>query len=335
MTATAEVATATRTRSLRVAGWGGFLGRKLIEFIVAIGTLILLTFALVLLVPGDPARIAAGIDASAKQVEAVRTDLGLDEPVPMQFWNYVAGIFSGDLGQSFRTGQDVTAVIGVRLPFTLTIALVAIGITLVVSVVLGIAVAAMTRGNRNRWLDVGFSWVTATLQTLPIYVYGAILVVVFAVTLGVLPAAGASSPASYVLPAVALTLAPTCSISRIVRREASAVLEQDYMRTARGWRIGRLKQHVKYALPNLLASTLTLSGLILGNMLGGAVIVERVFSWPGLGNGVVEAILERDYPVIRGIILTIGLLAIIINLTIDIVLAVVDPRTLRSGKAFA
>jgi len=332
---TAAVETRTRTRSAGGSGWPRFLGQKLVEFVVAIGALILLTFALVLLVPGDPARIAAGIDASPEQVAAARHALGLDQPLLAQFWNYVVGIFTGDLGQSFRTGQDVTAVIGVRLPFTLTIALVAIGITLVVSVMLGIAVAALTRGNRNRWLDVGFSWATATLQTLPIYVYGAILVVVFAVTLGVLPAAGAASPASYVLPAVALTLAPTCSISRIVRREASAVLEQDYMRTARGWRIGRLKQHLKYALPNLLASTLTLSGLILGNMLGGAVIVERVFSWPGLGNGVVEAILERDYPLIRGIILTIGALAIIINLVIDIILAIVDPRVLRSGKAFA
>lgn len=333
MTAAAE-AQATRSRTVG-SGWARFLTQKLIEFVVAIGALILLTFVLVLLVPGDPARIAAGIDASTEQVEAARHALGLDQPLLVQFWNYVAGIFKGDLGQSFRTGQDVTAVIGVRLPFTLTIALVAIGITLVLSVVIGISVAALTRGGHNRWLDAGFSWVTATLQTLPIYVYGAILVIVFAVTLGVLPAAGATSPASYVLPAIALTLAPTCSISRIVRREASAVLEQDYMRTARGWRIGRLRQHVKYALPNLLASTLTLSGLILGNMLGGAVIVERVFAWPGLGNGVVEAILERDYPVIRGIILTIGAIAIIINLVIDIILAIVDPRVLRSGKAFA
>ncbi|MGO2931712.1 ABC transporter permease [Microbacterium sp.] len=333
MTGTQAAKTSMTARG--ASGWGRFLRQKAIELAVALAALILLTFVLVLLVPGDPARIAAGIDASPEQVEAARIALGLDQPIPVQFLQYVTGIFTGDLGQSFRTGQDVTTIIAVRLPYTLTIALVAIALTLVISVAIGIGVAGLTRGNRNRWLDVGFSWVTATLQTLPVYVFGAILVIVFAVTLGVLPAAGATSPASYVLPAVALTLAPTCSISRIVRREASAVLEQDYMRTARGWRIGRVKQHMKYALPNLLASTLTLSGLILGNMLGGAVIVERVFAWPGLGNGVVEAILERDYPLIRGIILTIGVLAIIINLTIDIVLAIVDPRVLRSGKAFA
>ncbi|WP_300269206.1 ABC transporter permease [Microbacterium sp.] len=335
MSTTGTRSVGTKSTARTTSGWGRFLGQKAVEVGVALAALILLTFVLVLLVPGDPARIAAGLDASVEQVEAARTALGLDQPIPVQFLHYVTGIFTGDLGQSFRTGQDVTTIIGVRLPYTLTIALVAIAITLVISVAIGIGVAGLTRGNRNRWLDVGFSWVTATLQTLPVYVFGAILVIVFAVSLGVLPAAGATSPASYVLPAVALTLAPTCSISRIVRREAAAVLEQDYMRTARGWRIDRIKQHMKYALPNLLASTLTLSGLILGNMLGGAVIVERVFAWPGLGNGVVEAILERDYPLIRGIILTIGVIAIIINVTIDIILAVVDPRVLRSGKAFA
>jgi len=313
--------------------WLSFLLSKAGELLLALCVLVLLTFLLVQLVPGDPARVAAGVDASVADVEAVRIRLGLDQPVLAQLWSYVTGLLSGDFGTSFRTGQDVSTIIGVRLPFTVSIAFLAIGVTLVVAIALGLTVAGLTRGNRNRWLDVSFSWLTAGFQTLPTYVVGALLVVVFSVTLGLLPAAGANSPESYVLPTIALALAPICSVSRVVRREAANVLEQDYMRTARGWRISLAKQYAVYALPNLLASTLTLSGLVLASMLGGAVIVESVFAWPGLGNGVVEAIIERDYPVIRGIILVLGLIAALLNIVIDIVLATIDPRTLRSGKA--
>lgn len=315
--------------------WISFLLGKARELLLALVALVLLTFALVQLVPGDPARIAAGVEASASDVEAARERLGLDQPLLVQLLDYVVGIMGGDLGTSFRTGEEVTEIIGVRLPFTLSIALLAIAITLVVAIALGLSVAGLTRGNRHRWLDVGFSWATAVTQTLPTYVVGAVLVVIFAVTLQVLPAAGANSIASYVLPTFALALAPICSIARVVRREAASVLEQDYMRTARGWRIPVAVQYAKYALPNLLASTLTLSGLVLSAMLGSAVIVESVFAWPGLGNGVVDAILERDYPVIRGIILTLGIIAVVLNILIDVVLALVDPRTLRTGKVLA
>jgi peptide/nickel transport system permease protein len=158
---------------------------------------------------------------------------------------------------------------------------------------------------------------------------------VVAVTWRLLPAAGATSMASYVLPTLAIASGPIASMARLVRREAAVVLEQDYMRTARGWRISQLRQHVRHATPNLLASTLTLSGLILASMIGGAIIVEAVFAWPGLGRAVVDSIIDRDYPLTRGIILTVGGIAILLNIAIDIVLALVDPRTLRAGRALA
>lgn len=312
-----------------------FAARKGGELVAAFLVLVVLTFAIVHLIPGDAARVVAGIDATPDQVAATRADLGLDQPLLVQFWTYFSGVLTGDLGTSFRTHQPVAEVIVNRLPFTLSIAVLGIALTLVVSVVLGLTVAGLTRGNRNPWLDRAFAWATAVVLALPVYVIGAILVVVFAVTWRLLPAAGATSLASYVLPTLAIASGPIASMARLVRREAAVVLEQDYMRTARGWRISQWRQHIRHATPNLLASTLTLSGLILASMIGGAIIVEAVFAWPGLGRAVVDSIIDRDYPLTRGIILTIGGIAIVLNIAIDVVLALVDPRTLRAGRALA
>ncbi|WP_120003907.1 ABC transporter permease [Nesterenkonia muleiensis] len=314
--------------------WPAFLLRKVFEFVLALLALVVLTFIMVHLVPGDPARVIAGMDASAEQVEATRGRLGLDRPVLVQFWDYFVGVLTLDLGNSWRRPTtEVADVIVARLPFTASIALIGIAITVLVSLALGLLVAGLTRGNRNQWLDSGFGWITASALALPVYVIGAILIVVFAVNWGLLPAGGANQLTSYILPTTAIAIGPICSMSRMVRREAAVVLEQDYMRTARGWRISTARQYSKHAVPNLLSSTLTLSGLILAAMIGGAIIVETVFSWPGLGRTVVESIIERDFGLTRGIILTIGALAITANVIIDILLALVDPRTLRAGKA--
>lgn len=312
--------------------WAAFLLTKAIGILIAVAVLIIVTFVIVLVVPGDPARSAAGVDATLEQVEMARARLGLDRPVTEQFWTYITGILQGDLGQSFRSANAVTDVIGVRLPYTLSITVGAIIVTIVVSIGAGMLVAGMTRGGRNRWLDVAFSWTTAIFQSAPTYVIGTLLVAAFAISLGLLPAAGASSAASYILPIVSMSIGPICAVSRVVRREAATALEQDYMRTARGWRISVVKQYIEYALPNLLASTLTLSGLILASMLGGAVIIESVFAWPGLGSAIVHAIIERDYPVIRGIILVVGTMAVLIHTVIDIILAAADPRTLSNRR---
>jgi peptide/nickel transport system permease protein len=157
------------------------------------------------------------------------------------------------------------------------------------------------------------------------------LVVVFAIMLRVLPAAGAASLSALILPVAGLAIGPICSVARVVRRETATVLEQDYLRTARGWRLKPLRLYARHALPNLLTTALTLAGLILSGMLGGAIIVENVFNWPGLGREIVTAILNKDYPVIQGIILVLGFLAILLNLLVDVILGIIDPRTL-GGK---
>ncbi|WP_329115456.1 ABC transporter permease [Streptomyces sp. NBC_01465] len=315
--------------------WTGFLVRRLVGLAGVLVTLVVGTFLMIQLVPGDPARQVAGSGATAEQIEQVRHGLGLDRTLWEQFTSYVGGLLHGDLGTSFAAGRPVSQLIGDRLPFTAQLALIAMVVVLLVSVPLGMAVAVACRGGRRRWLDSCFTAVTAVAGAVPEYVLATVLVLVFAVTWGVLPAAGAASLSAMVLPVLAVSVGPVCTLARIVRRETATVLTQDYLRTARGHRLRAVRLYSRHALPNLLTSTLTLGGLILSGLLGGTVIVEIVFAWPGLGTGVVNAITARDYPVVQGIVLLLGLLATVLNLLVDIVLGLLDPRTLtgRTGPA--
>ncbi|MBT2597900.1 ABC transporter permease [Arthrobacter sp. ISL-72] len=308
--------------------WVGFVLRRLGGLVLSFVVLTVVTFLIVPLIPGDPAVIAAGDGASPAQVASVRAELGLDLPVLTQFVNYVSGVLRLDMGNSFVSGESVSTLIFTRFPFTAEIALLAIVLVLLLSVPLGMIVAILTRGGRNKWLDNIFNFLTSLIYSVPQYVVATLLVVVFAVTLRWFPAAGATTLSSLVLPTAALMLGPVCVISRIVRRETAVVLNKDYIRTARGWRLGALRTNLRYVLPNLVTTTLTLSGLILAAQLGGAVVIETVFAWPGLGQGIVNAILQRDYPVIRGIILILGLLATLIITMVDLILAIIDPRNL-------
>jgi peptide/nickel transport system permease protein len=287
---------------------------------------------IVQLIPGDPARAVAGQEATVEQVERVRHQLGIDQPIAVQFARYVGDIFDGTLGDSYRTGT-VSELVMLRMPYTLGVALSAIAVTLVLAIPLGLMVAVLTRGGRRRGLAQAFSWTTALIDAVPVYVRASLLVIVFALGLRVLPAGGAQSQASYVLPITALAIGPACSLARVVRREAESILEADFVRTLRGWRLPPWKVYLKYVTPTLLTSALTMSGLMLTGMIGGALVMETVFSWPGLGTGVVQAILVKDFPVVQGTILVLGMIAVVINLSVDVVLAVVDPKILKDGRS--
>jgi peptide/nickel transport system permease protein len=309
--------------------WTSFLLRRAWQLAVGVLTLIVLAFLMIRLIPGDPARAVAGNEATLAELDRVRERLGLDLPLWQSFIDYVVRLVSGDWGQSFRSGDSVLNLIAIRLPYTAIVSLAGILVAVLLGALLGMVVALLTRGDRRRWLDVSFSWTTSLLGSLPQYVAAALLVAVFAVGLGLFPPAGATTISSYVLPIVALSIGAVCSVARVVRREADVILDQEYMRTARGWRIGTFRRVSRYAVPNLAASTLTLSGLILTGMLGGAIVMESVFAWPGLGRGIVQAILDKDYPMIQGIVLTLGMLALLVHLCVDIVLALLDPRALE------
>ena len=321
---------ATPSRARAAGPWLEFAIKRTLGLLATIVVLVIVTFLIVPLIPGDPAVQAAGSDASPARIEAVRAELGLDLPWYQQLTNYVGSLLDGTMGRSFTLNGTVSEIVFARLPFTAGLAVVSILVVLVISVPLGMTVGILTRGGRRRGLDQGFSVVTGFVAAIPGYVMATFLVVVFAVGIGLLPPAysRANAAASFVLPVIALAIGPICTISRVVRRETAVVLEQDYLRTAAGWRLGAVKRYTAYALPNLLTSTLTLSGLILTSMLGGAVIVETVFAWPGLGLGIVQAITNKDYPVIQGIILVLGVLAALLTLVVDVILGIVDPRTL-------
>ncbi len=322
---------ATLTWSQRA--WPRFLLRRGGGLLFSFTLLIIVTFLVVPLLPGDPAVVAAGDGATTEQVNQTREALGLDQSLLSQFGQYVLGIFTLDMGTSFASGTTVTEAILARLPFTAEIALLAIGITLVIGVPLGMGAALLTRGGRNSWADHLFNGITSFIFAIPNYVLATLLIFVFAIRLGWFPANGAASLSSLVLPTAAVMIGPTCVIARIVRREAAGILEQDYVRTARGWRLSTWRVNSHYVLPNLMTTTLTLAGLLLAGMLGGTVVVETVFGWPGVGKGIVDAIIARDYPMIRATILLLGTLATVLILVVDIILAIIDPRNLKAGAA--
>jgi peptide/nickel transport system permease protein len=317
-----------RTRS----PWWRFLLRRLVGLVGVLTALIVGTFFMIQLLPGDPAQLIAGPNADPTQVAQLRHDLGLDQSLWIQFGHYVRGLATGDLGTSFASSEPVSKVIADRLPFTVQLALLAIVVVLLVSVPLGMGVAVACRGGRRRALDSAFTAVTSIAGAVPEYVLGVLLIVVFAVTFQLLPPSGADTLSAMILPVTAISLGPICALARIVRRETATVLAQDYLRTARGRRLRALRLYTRHALPNLLTSTLTLGGLILASLLGGTIIVEFVFNWPGVGTRIINAIVSRDYPVIQGMVLLLGLLATVINLLVDVVLGLIDVRTL-TGKA--
>ena len=315
-------------RTWASSAWANFALRRAGGLLLSLALLVVLTFMIVPLIPGDPARAIAGTDASVETLARLRAQMGLDDPMPARFLDYVAGLLQFDLGTSFRFDDAVTTIVATKLPYTAQLAFMAIAMVLLVAVPAGMAVGVLTRGGRRRWLDLAFGNAAGFLASLPGYVTATLLVVAFAIVLPIFPAGGADSLDALVLPTLALAIGPACAVARVVRQETATVLEQDYMRTARGRRIPALRLYLGHALPNLLTSTLTLAGLILASLLGGAIIIETVFNYPGLGNEIIQAIIYRDYPVIQGIILLVGLIATLLNLVVDIVLGVIDPRTL-------
>ena len=320
-------------RAATLAGaWRRFLVRRGTGILVNLALLIVVTFLIVQLIPGDPATAIAGEDATLERVEQVRAELGLDVPVPQQLWIYVTNVLQGDFGNSYRYRVPAMDIVLAAAPYTLFITIIAVLVLLIGGIALGIAIGILTRGDRRRWLDLSFNVVAGFISSIPTYIQATALVAIFAIWLTWLPPA--YSPAygfgeSAILPIAALSIGGIASIARIVRRESAVILEQDYMRTARGWRLPTVTLYAKHLLPNLLTTALTLSGIILTALLGSALIVEAVFAWPGLGGAVVQAIaVDKDYPVIRAAVFMIGAISLVITLVIDILLGLIDPRTL-------
>lgn len=307
--------------------WTRFAVRRSGRLLVSLWVLVTAAFLMIHLVPGDPVRASLGPTASAELVAARRESLGLDQPLWAQYVTYLRGLLTGDLGTSFGSQLPVADTIAQRLPATATLALLAFLTAVLVAVPVGVAVAVATRRGRAPRTELGFASTSVFLATIPDFLLAVALVWVFGVTLGWLPIAGQDGAASFVLPVLALAVGPAAVLARIVRVEMLAVLETDYVRTARAKRLPPAAVHLGHALPNAVTASLTLGGLLLGQLVAGTVLVESVFAWPGLGSTIVESILAKDYPLVQGTVLVYGIGVLIVNTLVDVALAVLDPRS--------
>ncbi len=317
----------------RRSPWIGYLASRLAGVAVLLAILIIITFLIVHLVPGDPARNVLGINASAAQVAQVRKQLGLTQPLYSQFGHYLSHLFSGDLGTSYVTSQPVDTMIAQRLPVTGELAGLAVVLVLVVGFPLGIAIGSLQHRQRASWAGTVFTGLASLGGALPEYITGTVLILVVALGLGLLPVQGGTSLHQIILPVIAIGFAPAFVFARLVRNETATVLSQEYITTAVSKRLPTWRLYVSHVLPNVVTSTLTLGGLLLVALLGGTVVTENVFNIPGLGTEIVQAILQSDYPAVQGIILTLGALAIVITLAVDVVLGLIDPRTLVAKRS--
>lgn len=318
-----------RARSWRLADHAGlrFVLRRLRRFLLSLAVLVTAAFAMVHLVPGDPVRAALGPNASQAVVDRTRASMGLDHSLARQYADYVKGVASGDLGTSVGMRQPVADVLADRLPSTLGIAVPAALLTLLLGVPLGLVAGAHRARRGASGADLAFSTATSFFAVLPGLLLAVALVYVFAVSWRWLPVAGRDGLDSYILPVIALAAGPTAVVARLVRSETEHAARADYVRTAQGKRLGVATIHLKHVLPNVLTSALTVSGLLLGSLIAGTVVVENVFAWPGIGATIVTSITGKDYALVQGIVLAYGAVILLVNLLVDVALATIDPRT--------
>jgi len=299
-----------------------YVGRRLLAAIPTLWGVATAVFVMARLLPGDPARVIAGVLASQDQVDHLRHQLGLDQPLPVQYVDYLGSLARLDLGTSAHFGGPVSGEIASRLPYTAELALTALAIAVVLGVLGGVAAAL----RRNTLIDLAVSAVSVLGISMPTYWLGLMLIVVFAIQLRLLPAAGADSPGSVVLPAFTLGLLSVGLIARMTRSSLLEVLAQDYVRTARAKGVSPAQVVFAHALRNALVPIVTAVGLQLGALMGGAVLTESVFGWPGVGRLLLDSIFSRDYPMVQGLVLLFAFTYIVINLLVDLLYVVVDPR---------
>jgi ABC-type dipeptide/oligopeptide/nickel transport system permease component len=281
-----------------------------------------LVFLLIHLVPGDPIAQMLGEGAPAADLAAIRHTYGLDAPLGEQYLNYWKGVLHGDLGRSLRYNQTVTKLIAQRYPYTLRLTLA----SLLIAIVLSIPAGVRSARRRNRWDDRVLSIVSLFGLSFPNFALGPILILIFAIKLGWLPVSGAGSFANLVLPALTMGSALAAILTRMVRTSMLEELSQDYIRTARAKGLPERTVVYRHALRNAMIPIITVLGLQFGALLAGAIVTEKIFSWPGIGRLTVDAISARDYFLVQGCILAIGLTYVAVNFLTDVLYSIANPR---------
>ena len=305
-----------------------YIATRLLLAVPTVLGVLTIVFIALRMIPGDPAALVAGIQASPSQIEDMRRQLGLDQPAPVQYWRYLSSVLRGDLGSSSVTGQAVFAEIVARFPSTVQLTVLAI----LLATSIGVTMGAIAAARRNTWLDVGISTIAVMGISMPVYWLGLMLIIVFSVNLRVLPAGGSREVTSIVLPAVTLAAFSAGLIARMTRASLLDELGQDYVRTAKAKGATYVRQVMRHAMRNALLPVITIIGLQAGQLLGGAVLTETVFSWPGMGRLLVSSILNRDYAVVQGIVLIFATGFVAANLLVDVLYGIADPRIRFSSR---
>ncbi len=298
-----------------------YIVKRLLGMIPTLLLVAVVVFLFVHMLPGDPARLAAGPEADQQTVELVRKELGLDLPLPQQFVRYFSHMLQGDLGTSLRTKRPVSTEIADRFMPTLWLTLA----SMVWSVGFGMIIGIVSAVWRNRWPDrLGMTLAVSGIS-FPAFALGMMLMQIFSVNLGWLPTGGASTWQHYILPSITLGAAVAAVMARFTRASFVEVVQEDFVRTARAKGLSERRVIIKHALRNALIPVVTMMGLQFGFLLGGSIVVETVFNWPGLGRLLVDAVTQRDYPVIQGLVLLFSLEFILINLIVDVLYGVINP----------
>lgn len=305
-----------------------FLANRLfIGFLTVFASTILVTL-LIHLVPGDPVQIlyAQSQGSTPEQIEAVRISLGLDQPIPVQYVQYLGRLLDGNLGHTIRGGQPVLDVIMQRLPNTLALATAAMFVAVVVGLPLGFFAAC----NQGSLIDTGLMALAIVGLSMPHFWLGLMLLFLFAVNLGWLPVSG-NTPANLILPALTLGLSNAAIFARLTRSSMIDVINQDYVQTAMAKGLPQRVVLRRHVLRAGMVPLVTMMGLQFAFMMGGAIVIENIFSWNGVGRMAVEAIFQRDYPIIQGFILTFTIVVVIVTLFLDTLYAIIDPRIRRAS----
>ncbi|MED1780841.1 ABC transporter permease [Brevibacillus fortis] len=299
-----------------------YLVKRLLSGIIVLFGLSIFTFLLIHLIPGDPVRIMLGQRATAEQIDTLREELGLNKPLVVQYLDYASGVLKGDLGTSLKTGRPVTAEIADRFPATAKMAVA----SLVVAVVIGIGLGVLAAKYKDTPIDGAIMTFSTFGMSIPGFWLGLLVILVFSVHLGWFPIAGGTGLKDMVLPAFTLGTLMATALSRLTRAGMVEVLSNDYIRTARAKGMNERIVLLRHAFRNVMIPVVAVIGLELAGLLGGAVIVEQVFGWPGVGTLAIQAISSRDFPMIQGTTLFIGIVYVLVVILIDVLYALLDPR---------
>ncbi|WP_077624726.1 nickel ABC transporter permease [Sediminibacillus massiliensis] len=307
----------------------GLIVRRFFQMIILLIGISFLVFMSMHIAPGDPASIIGGPTANASDLEAIRKDLGLDKPVLVQYLDYMGGLLQGDLGYSFQTSQSVSEAIITRFPNTLNLAIA----SMIVAVLIGVTAGIISAVKQNSWFDVSSTTFALAGISIPNFWLGTMLILLFSVTLQWLPVGGLNAPfytiegmKQLILPAITLGTGSAAMIARMSRSTMLEVIRADYVRTAKAKGVKQRNVIWIHALRNAMIPVITVIGVNFGALLGGTIITEQVFAINGVGRLMIDAIASRDFPVVQATVLLVAALFVLVNLIVDIIYALIDPR---------